>query len=52
MSCPLSRRVNHWKKKDDSENLWARTYLALALQMAGRQTEARETGEEVLKRGL
>ena len=36
----------------DRESLRARTYLALGLQMAGRQAEARETGEEVLRRGL
>jgi Tfp pilus assembly protein PilF len=34
------------------ENHWARVYLALALQGAGRQTESRQIGEEVLKRGL
>jgi tetratricopeptide (TPR) repeat protein len=36
----------------DRENFWARTYLALGLQMVGRPTEAREMSEEVLKRGL
>jgi tetratricopeptide (TPR) repeat protein len=34
------------------ENYWARVYLALGLQAAGRQTEARQMGEEVLRRGL
>lgn len=34
------------------DNIWARTYLALALQMSGRQAEAREMSEEILKRGL
>jgi tetratricopeptide (TPR) repeat protein len=38
--------------ENDSENFWARTYLALGLQMAGRQTEARQISEEVLRRGL
>jgi serine/threonine protein kinase len=33
------------------ENLWSRTYLALGLQRLGRQTEAREIGKEVLRRG-
>jgi len=34
------------------ENHWARVYLALGLQTAGRQTEARQIGEEVLKHGV
>jgi hypothetical protein len=34
------------------DNIWARTYLALALQMSGRKTEARKMSEEILKRGL
>ena len=34
------------------ENYWARVYLALGLHSAGRQTEARQIGEQVLKRGL
>jgi tetratricopeptide (TPR) repeat protein len=34
------------------ENYWARVYLALGLQATGRQTEALQIGEEVLKRGL
>jgi serine/threonine protein kinase len=38
--------------ESDRENFWARTYLAFALQMVGRSTEARQKSEEVLKRGL
>jgi serine/threonine protein kinase len=34
------------------ENYWIRVYLALGLQSVGRLTEARQIGEEVLKRGL
>src|SRR5262249_23119934 len=36
----------------DGENFWARVYLAHALQTAGGQTEARQIGEQVLRRGL
>jgi len=38
--------------ENDGENLWARTYLALGLQRAGRLPEAQQVSEEVLKRGL
>ena len=38
--------------ENDREDFWQRTYLALGLQRAGRQTEAREISEQVLKRGL
>ena len=38
--------------ENDRENSWARVYLALGLQATGRQTEARQMGEEVLRRGL
>jgi len=34
------------------EIYWARVYLALGLQAAGRPMEARHMGEEVLRRGL
>jgi hypothetical protein len=32
--------------------IWPRIYLAIALQMADRRTEAREIAEQVAKRGL
>jgi serine/threonine protein kinase len=38
--------------ENDPENFWARVYLALGLQATGRQTEARQMAEEVLRRGL
>jgi Tfp pilus assembly protein PilF len=38
--------------RSNRENYWARVYLALGLQTADRQTEARQIGEEVLNRGL
>jgi Tfp pilus assembly protein PilF len=38
--------------QSDPENLWARTFLAHGLQRVGRPTEARETCEEVLRRGV
>jgi hypothetical protein len=38
--------------ENDRENHWAGVYLALGLQAAGRSTEARQMGEEVLRCGL
>jgi Tfp pilus assembly protein PilF len=38
--------------ENDRENLWARTYFALGLQRVGRGGAARETSEEVIRRGL
>ena len=38
--------------ENDRENFWARVYLALGLQATGRQTEAWQLGEEVVRRGL
>jgi tetratricopeptide (TPR) repeat protein len=38
--------------ENDPENFWARTYLALALGIVRRPTDAQEIVEEVLKRGL
>jgi tetratricopeptide (TPR) repeat protein len=46
--------VDTYKAHLDSrgENHWARVYLALGLESEGRQTEARQIGQEVLKRGV
>jgi tetratricopeptide (TPR) repeat protein len=38
--------------RERPDQLWARTYLSIALHMSGRQTEAREMAEEILERGL
>ena len=37
---------------ENPDKIWPRTYLAIALQMSGRQTEAREMAEQVVKCGL
>jgi serine/threonine protein kinase len=36
----------------DPDNIWARTYRGIALQMLGREAEAREVALQVLERGL
>jgi serine/threonine protein kinase len=36
----------------DTENFWARTYLALGLGIVGRAADGRQTVEGILKRGL
>jgi serine/threonine protein kinase len=36
----------------DPDNIWARTYRGIALQMLGREAEAREVAVQVLERGL
>jgi len=38
--------------KESPKAIWPRIYLAIALQMADRQTEAQKTAEQVAKRGL
>ena len=38
--------------KESPKAIWPRIYLAIALQMADRQTEARKIAEQVAKRGL
>lgn len=38
--------------EESPEKVWPRTYLAIALQRSGRETEAQEMAEQVLERGL
>lgn len=49
---PLVINTCNAQLENDRERLWARTYLALGLQRVGRGGAARETSEEVLRRGL
>jgi hypothetical protein len=37
---------------EDADRIWARTYLAVALQMSGERSKAREAGAHILERGL
>jgi len=38
--------------KEEADKIWARTYLAVALQMSGREIEAREIAPQILERGF
>ena len=47
--------VEEWCRnhlKENQEKIWPRTYLALAWEMSGRQNDARQMAEEIVRRGL